>query len=102
MIAPAAIQSSSAGRSVPSSHFSPAGISAMRLPTLLAALATACAFRKHPAKVGTSLVARLKVDPLGEGKTRRVPAGIFKSDVGDSEYSVSLFLSKLARIACSD
>jgi hypothetical protein len=39
----------------------------------------------QPAKVGTAPVARLSVEPFGEGSTRRVPAGTLKSEDGANE-----------------
>src|SRR5262245_1763938 len=86
MIAPAQTQSSKAGRSEPSSHRSPAGITATRRPYFAAASAIARQFLKHPVRVGVAPVARLNVEPLGEGSANRVPARILINDAGESEY----------------
>ncbi len=48
--------------------------------------ARAVAFLRQPANVGVSPVDRESVDPLGEGRTRAVPAGMFTRDEGDREY----------------
>ena len=75
IIAPAPSRSSIDGRRLPSScHLSPAGITAILLPNFMAALATVLALRKQPARVGVSLADRERAAPLGEGRTRRVPA----------------------------
>jgi hypothetical protein len=49
--------------------------------------ATACAFRRQPVRVTAAVAARIvKVEPLEEGSTSRVPGSIVSSDVGASEY----------------
>src|SRR5438105_4423199 len=86
MIAPAPIKSSTAGRKLPSSQRSPAGMMAMRGPYLIAAKATARQFLKHPTKVGVEPVPKLSVAPLGEGSTSRASLGRWANDAGEREY----------------
>src|SRR5262245_28201935 len=86
MIAPAPTQSSKAGRSEPSFHRSPAGITTMRRPYFAAAIATARQFLKQEVRVGVAPVAKLSVEPLGEGSASRTPAGILINDAGEREY----------------
>src|SRR5262249_57302423 len=87
MTAPAHTQSSNAGRSEPSSHRSPAGITETRGPYLVAAVATARQFLKQAVRVGVFPVAKLSVEPLGEGSANRVPAEILINDAGEREYA---------------
>src|ERR1044071_9917054 len=93
MIAPAPAKSSRHGRSVPSSHLSPAGMTAMFLPFLIADSATARQFLKQPAIIVAELVAKLSEEPFGDGSTSRTPCATAVNDAGDSEYPRSLFLS---------
>src|SRR6185503_13606060 len=83
IIAPAPIKSSTQGRSVPSSHLSPDGITAIFGPFAIAASATALQFRKQPAIVVVEPVDRLRLEPFGDGKTRRIPEGRASKDAGD-------------------
>src|SRR5215470_14146471 len=86
MIAPAPTQSSRDGRSEPSFHRSPDGITAMRGPYLAAAIATARQFLKHAVRVGVAPDNKLRVEPLGEGSASRVPAEMLINDAGEREY----------------
>src|SRR5262252_219275 len=86
MTAPAATQSSKASRSEPSPHRSPAGITATRGPYFATAAATARQFLKQAVRVGVAPVAKLSVEPLGEGSASRVPAEILINDAGEREY----------------
>ena len=85
IIAPAPSQSSRLGRRLLSSQRSPAGITDIRFPNRSAASATAEAFRRQPASVIVSPVARLSEAPFGEGSTIRVPEGMSRNDAGDRE-----------------
>ena len=85
--APAPMRSSKHGRSVLSSQRSPAGITAMREPHAAARFATAGAFRRHAVNVGTRFALRARVLPFGEGNTKRVCAGMERSEDGESEYA---------------
>src|SRR5215475_9435524 len=87
MTAPAPTQSSKAGRSEPSSHRSPAGITATRGPYFAAAVATARQFLKQAVRVGVAPVAKLSAEPLGEGSASRAPAGMLINEAGESEYA---------------
>src|SRR3954469_20579564 len=93
MIAPAPTQSSKQGRSEASFHLSPAGMTAMRLPIFIAERATASQFLKHPKSTGVPSASRLRVEPLGEGNTRRVFEGRFNNEAGESERLSGFFLS---------
>ena len=93
MTAPAPAKSSKHGRNAPSAHLSPAGITAILRPLLIADSATAWQFLKHPRRVGVEPVDKLSVEPLGEGRTRRIPEGNSNSDAGDKENPLRLFLS---------
>src|SRR4029453_15516762 len=87
MMAPAPMRSSNAGRKRPSSfHRSPAGITAILWPYCRATAATAPAFLRHPARTGVGFAANVKVAPLGEGNTSRVPRGGGVNEAGDNEY----------------
>src|SRR5918912_306474 len=93
IIAPAPAKSSTHGRSVPSGQRSPAGIRAMLRPVLKADSAAARQFRRHPMIVRVEPVDRLRVEPFGDGKTRRAPLGRFKREAGESEKPFTFFLS---------
>src|SRR5439155_9858291 len=84
--APAPRKSSSAGRSVPFGHRSPAAITPISPPWVSEASATAAALRRHPAKHTEGDIAWAIIDPLGEGNTRRIPAAIVVSSAADSVY----------------
>jgi len=87
MMAPAPTKSSNEGRNELSSfHLSPAGITAMCCPYRVAARATAFELRKQPANVGVCPVESVKVEPFGDGRTRRASGGTCKRDAGDNEY----------------
>src|ERR687887_259587 len=86
MMAPAPMRSSNAGRRLPSSFRSPAGITAILRPYCRATAATAPALRRQPARTGVGFVANVKVAPFGEGNTSRVPSGILVNEAGDKEY----------------
>src|SRR5919108_6496031 len=88
-MAPAPTQSSNAGRRPPSRQRSPAGMTAIRRPYSWAAAATARPFLRQPVSVGVAPVPKLRVAPLGDGSTNRVPRDMDTNDVGDSEYLVS-------------
>src|SRR5262252_2572711 len=66
----------------------------------MAKRATADALRRQPATtVATvSAASRLRVEPLGDGKTRRVPGGTSRTLAGDSEYAP--WPRRAARSAC--
>src|SRR5471030_3167566 len=99
MMAPAPTRSSKATRNDLSSHCSPAGTMEIFLPKLPANFATAFAFRKLPHIVGVVPVAKVNVEPLGEGKTSFVPGLILSNDVGESEYPPENFLWRSASSA---
>ena len=69
--APAPSQSSREGRRLPSGHFSPQGMTVMRVPRRAAECATAVALRRQPAITRASGSASEIVAPFGEGSTRR-------------------------------
>ena len=99
IIAPAPTRSSKAGRRLPSSRQrSPAGITAIFRPYFPAAAATAAAFLRQPASTGVGLADRVRVEPLGEGKTIRVPGRMVIRDAGDKEKPVCV-LREPAQIA---
>lgn len=85
--APAPMRSSRHGRRVPYSHRSPAGMIAKEWPAADAARATAVAFLRQAVKVGAAPLLWHSVLPLGEGKTRRDPAGIEHNEAGDRLYA---------------
>jgi hypothetical protein len=87
MIAPAPARSSIAGRSEPSGHRSPAGMTAIRLPARWAQAATADALRRQPATTVAPLAIASSaiVAPFGDGKTSRKPHGASTSEDGASE-----------------
>ena len=64
----------------------------MPVPNFRNTSAKAEAFLRHPANVGTWPVVRESVEPLGEGKTREVPAGMSKREEGANEYPQARFL----------
>jgi len=84
--APAPIQSSIAGRSEPSPHPSPAGITAIREPYSRIRAATAAQLRRHAVKVTALSALSERVAPLGEGRTSATPGSIDSSEAGESEY----------------
>src|SRR5690242_11492477 len=88
MIAPAPTRSSTAGLSDPSGQRSPAAITAIRLPKVWAAAATADALRRQPAitLAPSRSASSDTVAPLGDGSTTRVPAGSVENEAGESEY----------------
>src|SRR5256885_2765150 len=90
MILPAPTRSSKHGLSELSSHLSPAIMTLTILPLVIAAAATASQFLIHPAKVAVSPVDKLKVDPFGDGRTRRIPLGRLSNEEGAS-FSPRLF-----------
>jgi hypothetical protein len=75
MIEPAPTRSSKHGRSGPPSQRSPAAITSTFCPNRLAALATAEAFRTHPANVVRQPVVSVTVAPLGDGRTNLLREG---------------------------
>ena len=87
MIAPAPIRSSTADRRRSSGQRSPHGITATLRPMLLAYEATDRLLRRQPASVGVPPVARESVEPLGEGSTKRAPAGMPSRPVGDRDQA---------------
>lgn len=91
MIAPALSRSSTAARSVRSGQRSPAAMTPTVPPAAVAAAATALAFRRQPAKITRCRLAAMPemAEPLGERRTRRVPAGSGVSVAGDSENGYS-------------
>src|SRR6266436_2760778 len=101
MMAPAAIQSSTAGRRLPSGHRSPAGIIAMLLPRSCADSATAFALRRQPARVGTASVESESVAPFAEGRTSLAPQGTEASEAGERDHR-SLVRVTSTRSAWSD
>src|SRR5437867_1357847 len=82
---PAPSQSSSANRRPFDGHCSPAAITATRLPSCIAACATAVALRRQAASVGTIPVRRLNAPPFGDGRTTRSPARAPRNVTGDKE-----------------
>src|SRR5690348_10856562 len=89
--APAPSQSSREGRSDPSGHRSPAGITLNVLPARLAAAATARALRRQAANTTDPdpAAASDTRDPLGDGSTQRKPGGASRNDDADSERLAS-------------
>src|SRR2546425_615589 len=85
-MAPAPIQSSSAGRRLPSGHRSPAAMTAILLPRSCADSATAFELRKQPARVGTPPVKSESVAPFAEGSTSRAPQGTKLSEAGERDH----------------
>lgn len=87
-MAPAPTRSSRAGRRRPSTRpqRSPAAMTAIGSCIPLRALATEGAFRRQAVTtVAVVATSAERVDPFGDGKTRRVPIGIDSSDAGDSD-----------------
>ena len=69
----------------PLPQISPAGITAI-VPNFAASAATADAFRKHPASTLSCSIPNARAAPFGDGSTSLHPAGISRSDGGESEY----------------
>lgn len=94
--APAPSKSSTLGRTVPSFHISPAGITAKVLPKFIAARATASAFLRHAVRTTGCSTEKANAAPLGGGSTNRYPAGKSRNEVGDSEKPLPRLLARVA------
>ena len=93
--APAPSRSSSAGRSDPSGHRSPAAMTA-KGPSCRCVIhaATARALRREAATTTRPPAAAAIAEPLGDGRTRRAGARADRSAAGDNDHGCAVVTSR--------